>query len=80
MMLVVLGGALMLLPSLTHVHCLDCGATMRLSDWRRHLCPTAAARRLAETPRTWRGPSPTVQFWLAFLLAWILSLWKLGLT
>jgi hypothetical protein len=75
MMLIVLGGALMLLPRLTHMHCLDCGATARYGDWRLHLCPHAASRRIGDRPRSWRGPRPSTQFWLGLLTAWSLALW-----
>jgi hypothetical protein len=37
-------------------HCLDCGATGRLSRWREHLCPASALRRQSGRRRRFRGP------------------------
>ena len=60
-----------LLPALFQYHCLDCGATGRLSRWRKHICPRSAARRFAGRPRRLRGPTPPVQvvLWLWGLMA-----------
>jgi hypothetical protein len=57
-----------LTPALFQYHCLDCGATGRLSRWRTHLCPASNLRRQSGRHRWLRGPSPFVQniiwFWL----------------
>ncbi|HWE36010.1 MAG TPA: hypothetical protein VG406_05500 [Isosphaeraceae bacterium] len=60
-----------LLPRLFHYHCLDCGATGRLTRWRSHICPASADRYAVGRPRLLRGPSPTVQFllWVYLVLA-----------
>ncbi len=50
-------------------HCLDCGATGRLSRWKGHACESVVARRLAGRPRRVRGPNPRSQ-----LLIWIYGL------
>ena len=42
-------------------HCLDCGATGRLSRWKDHACESVVARRLAGRPRRFRGPNPRSQ-------------------
>ena len=49
--------ALALIPGLFHVHCLDCGATLRMSRWRWHACATSALRRVSGRTRWLRGPS-----------------------
>lgn len=62
---------LWLLPMLAQFHCLDCGATGRLSRWRRHACPRSVQRRVQGEPRTLRGPTPFYQIilWLWLILA-----------
>jgi hypothetical protein len=77
---IVSAGLLVLsLPRLCRYHCLDCGHSAPLGEWRRHLCPSAAGRRLANQPRRWRGPLPIQQFWIAFVLAWLVILWRCAL-
>ena len=68
---VVYGASLVLVPRLFHYHCLDCGGTGRLKEWRRHVCPTSAARRLLGESRRFRGPPPGAQviLWLWWLMA-----------
>jgi hypothetical protein len=55
-------------------HCLDCGATGRLSRWKDHACESVVARRLAGRPRRFRGPNPRSQMLLWFygliVVAW----------
>ncbi len=52
-------------------HCLDCGATGRLSRWKDHACESVLARQLAGRPRRFRGPNPRSQmlFWIYGLMA-----------
>ena len=50
-------------------HCLDCGASGRLSRWKDHACESVVARRLAGRPRRFRGPNPRSQ-----MLLWIYGL------
>lgn len=70
---VLLLSSLWLVPSLFQFHCLDCGRSGRLANWRGHVCPASAVRRLAGRPRRLRGPSPFVQiilwFWGGLALA-----------
>jgi hypothetical protein len=76
--LVVMGMLLLLipLPRLFQYHCLDCGATGRLSRWRQHLCARSAERRRAGRPRRLAGPTPPTQvvlwLWLALALGFII--------
>jgi hypothetical protein len=72
--------SLALIPGLFQYHCLDCGATGRLSDWRRHMCPRVAERRLEGRNRRIHGPTPPVQviLWLWILMALILLVHSLG--
>jgi hypothetical protein len=67
--------SLALLPPLFQFHCLDCGATGRLSGWRRHMCPSVAERRLEGRVRHLRGPAPPIQIllWLWVLMALIVA-------
>jgi hypothetical protein len=67
--------ALALLPPLFQYHCLDCGATGRLTEWRRHMCPSVAERRLEGRTRRLRGPAPPIQvlLWLWVLMALIVA-------
>jgi hypothetical protein len=67
--------ALALLPPLFQYHCLDCGATGRLTEWRRHMCPSVAERRLEGRTRRIRGPAPPIQvlLWLWVLMALIVA-------
>jgi hypothetical protein len=58
-------------PRVVHYHCLDCGATGRLTRWRQHLCPRVAERRLLRQPRRVRGPAPRVQ---VFLWLWFFAI------
>ena len=60
-----------LLPRLFHYHCLDCGATGRLTGWRRHVCPPVARRLVEGRPRRFRGPTPMFQ---ALLWLYVLAL------
>jgi hypothetical protein len=62
------------LPRLFHYHCLDCGATGRLTRWRSHICPASADRYASGRPRRLRGPNPTVQF-----LLWVYAALALGI-
>jgi hypothetical protein len=57
--------------ALFQYHCLDCGATGRLSRWREHVCLPSALRQQLGRPKRIRGPSPIVQIvlWLWGLLA-----------
>ncbi len=66
----VLLACLALLPGLFQYQCLDCGRSGRMSEWRRHACPSSALRRLTGRPRRLRGPPPPIQvvLWLWFLL------------
>jgi hypothetical protein len=54
------------LPLLFHYHCLDCGATGRLTRWRSHVCPASSERRRYGRPRRLRGPTPPTQVVLWF--------------
>jgi len=56
---------------LIQFHCLDCGATSRLSRWERHACERVVARQLADRPRRFRWPNPMIQLtlWFYVLLA-----------
>ena len=71
MALVLMVAALVLLPSLFHFHCLDCGRTGRLRSWKGHMCARVAERRMEGRARRIRGPSPTTQliFWFWGLMA-----------
>src|SRR5262249_13185234 len=74
----VMVGLLALIVPLFQYHCLDCGATGRLSRWRRHICMVSASRRERGRPRRLRGPSPPAQvvLWFWFVLtAGILATW-----
>lgn len=65
-----------LVPGLFQYHCLDCGKVGRLSEWRRHLCPSVAERRIEGRRRVLRGPTPPVQviLWLwALMLLFVLA-------
>ncbi len=80
--IVLLLACLALIPGRFQYHCLDCGRTGRLSDWRRHLCRRVAERRLDGQARRFHGPPPSVQvvLWLwvlmgVILLAHALDLW-----
>ena len=71
---------LALLPRFLHYHCLDCGRTGLLTEWKRHVCPSVVARRFEGRARRWHGPTPTVQvlLWLWFLAA-VLVAWQSGM-
>lgn len=58
-------------------HCLDCGATGRLSRWREHACPAVVFRLATRRPRRFRGPTPPTQtaLWLVTLILGIAALW-----
>jgi hypothetical protein len=72
--------ALWRLGALFQYHCLDCGATGRLSRWREHLCPASASRRQAGRFRRLRGPSLFAQvilwFWALFALVMLIHSWR----
>jgi hypothetical protein len=57
-------------------HCLDCGATGRLSRWRQHACPAVVFRLATRCPRRFRGPTPPTQtaLWLVTLVLGIAAL------
>ena len=76
-LLIPLAGAGLLIPRLFQYHCLDCGATGRLSRWRRHVCPSVARRLLEGRSLRFRGPSPMVQvlLWL-YLLGAVMAAWS----
>jgi len=59
------------IPRLFQYHCLDCGATGRIAEWRRHICLASSERRRIGRPRSLRGPTPPNQviLWLWVLLA-----------
>ncbi|GAC1448465.1 MAG: hypothetical protein NVSMB9_31660 [Isosphaeraceae bacterium] len=59
---------LFLIPLLLQYHCLDCGATGRLTRWRRHECARVRERRNAGKPRRFQGPSPVKQSVIWFFL------------
>jgi hypothetical protein len=46
---------------LLQYHCLDCGGTGRLFQWRDHACPSVVARQRAGRVRRFRGPNPLLQ-------------------
>jgi hypothetical protein len=46
---------------LLQYHCLDCGATGRLFQWKAHACPSVLARRQTGRVRRFRGPNPVLQ-------------------
>jgi hypothetical protein len=54
-------GSLGLVIFLFQYHCLDCGATGRLTRWRGHCCAAVKARRDAGRRHRFRGPSPWAQ-------------------
>lgn len=74
MAVILLLASLALIPGRFQYHCLDCGRTGRLGDWRRHVCRRVAERRLNAEPRRFLGPSPPVQvvLWLWVLMALVL--------
>lgn len=49
-------------------HCLDCGATGWLGDWRKHCCDRVSLRFQAGRPRRFRGPGLSKQ-----TVAWVAS-------
>jgi hypothetical protein len=61
---------------LLQFHCLDCGATGRLSRWREHACPAVVFRLATRSPRRFRGPTPPAQtaLWLVTLVIAIVAL------
>lgn len=60
-LLVVAVASAAVLPRLPRFHCLDCGATGRLGDWRRHCCDRVEGRRFSGRPRRFRGPGVAKQ-------------------
>jgi hypothetical protein len=54
---------------LPQYHCLDCGATDQLRNWREHECEAVKLRRAMGRPRRLRGPTPNVQTVLWFYAA-----------
>ncbi len=80
MAVVLMIAILWLIPGLFQYHCLDCGRTGKLSDWRRHICLHVAERRIEGRVRRIRGPTPPVQIilWLWILMALALSAHSLG--
>lgn len=70
----VLVGLLWVAPLLVHFHCLDCGATGRLSRWGHHACAGPIQRRRAGRPRRARGPTPALQ-----VLLWIWGILLVGM-
>ena len=46
---------------LVQFHCLDCGKTGWLLDYRRHACPAVVERWQSRTVRRFRGPSVKAQ-------------------
>lgn len=81
MAILLMFAALGLVPGLFQYQCLDCGKIGRLSEWRRHMCPSVAERRLEGRTRFWRGPTPPVQviIWLWFLMLLFILAHSLGL-
>lgn len=71
-----------LAPRLLHVHCLDCGATGRLSAWGEHACDAVLERRRAGARRLIRGPSPPIQviLWFYLILALVIAWNAFGAT
>ncbi len=58
--------AVVLVVFLLQYHCLDCGATGRLTRWRDHLCGPVRLRSQAGGPLRVRGLSPVAQTVLWF--------------
>ncbi len=69
-----------LIPFLLHYHCLDCGRTGRIMQWRKHVCRKSLGRRESNRPRRLRGPTPPVQviFWIWALIAAVALLSQAG--
>lgn len=58
--------ALAALPKLCQFHCLDCGVTRPLRDWKDHACfPSALRRHLNRRARSaWPTPGVQVVIWI----------------